>query len=205
MRKLAIYSQNQYIEAGCDEAGRGCLAGPVVAAAVILPVTFYHPWLNDSKKMTASKREMLAIIIKEQAVDWAVGIATVEEIDAMNILQAAFLAMHRAIDSLNNRAQLLLIDGNRFKPYLNIPHRCVVGGDGKFSHIAAASVLAKTTRDEMMQELHFQFPYYGWDNNKGYPTAKHKEAIRKYGICDLHRKSFNLGKQLELFTPKSNQ
>jgi ribonuclease HII len=197
--KLNPYHTKGIVEAGCDEAGRGCLAGPVVAAAVILPPGFEHPLLNDSKKMTAHNREKLSAIIKEQAQAWGIGLATVNEIDAINILQASFLAMHRAIDLLQKRAELLLIDGNRFKPYPGIPHQCIIKGDGKYLSIAAASVLAKTCRDEIMNQLDKEYPAYFWNANKGYPTAKHKHAIVNYGICQHHRKSFNLGKQLELF------
>jgi ribonuclease HII len=197
--KLLPYHQQHFTEAGCDEAGRGCLAGPVVAAAVILPTDFDHPLLNDSKKMTPAKRDILAVIIKEQAIAYAIGQASPDEIDTINILQASFLAMHRAIDQLQQLPGLLLIDGNRFKPYPGIPHQCIVGGDGLYRSIAAASILAKTYRDEQMVKLHLDFPYYCWGQNKGYPTTKHKQAIAQHGITSHHRKSFNMGIQLEFF------
>jgi ribonuclease HII len=197
--KLLPCHQQHFVEAGCDEAGRGCLAGPVVAAAVILPIDFDHPLLNDSKKMTPAKRDLLSAIIKEKAIAYAVGAASPEEIDTINILQASFLAMHRAIDQLKQKPDLLLIDGNRFKPFPGIPHQCIVGGDGLYRSIAAASILAKTHRDELMQNLHIDFPHYCWDRNKGYPTPKHKKAIAQHGITAQHRKSFNMGIQLEMF------
>jgi ribonuclease HII len=179
-------------EAGCDEAGRGCLAGPVVAAAVILPKNFSHPWLNDSKQLSESKREFLRPIIEQEAICWAIGIVSNEEIDQINILNASFLAMHRAIQQLNSMPEHLLIDGNRFKKYPNIPHTCIVKGDGKYIPIAAASILAKTYRDELMLKAHQQYPYYGWDKNKGYPTKTHRAAIKETGLTPLHRKSFRL-------------
>lgn len=194
MNKLKAYFQNGRAEAGCDEAGRGCLAGPVVAAAVSLPISFEHPWLNDSKKMTADRRSILAAIIKKEAISWAVGLATVAEIDEVNILQASFLAMHRAIEQLKPLPDSLLIDGNSFKPYNKLQHHCIIGGDGLYTSIAAASVLAKTSRDEIMQTLHVDYPVYQWIKNKGYPTPQHKEAIRMHGICPHHRHSFNWGK-----------
>jgi ribonuclease HII len=197
--KLLPFYQQQFIEAGCDEAGRGCLAGPVVAAAVVLPPDFDHPLLNDSKKMTPAKRNLLAAIIKEQALAYAIAWASPNEIDTINILQASFLAMHRAIDQLKLKPALLLIDGNRFNPYPDIPHQCIVGGDGLYRSIAAASILAKTYRDELMVKLHLDFPHYCWDRNKGYPTTKHKQAIVQHGITSHHRKSFNMGIQLEIF------
>lgn len=178
------------IEAGCDEAGRGCLAGPVFAAAVILPKGFRHKLLNDSKKMSISARFKLKEIIEEKAIAWAVGIVDHEEIDKINILNASFLAMHRAIDQLAVKPEQLLIDGNRFKVYPNLIHHCIIKGDGKYKSIAAASVLAKTHRDEFMRGISEDFPEYGWTENMGYPTKKHREAIRKIGLSPFHRKSF---------------
>ena len=194
------FSTNK-IEAGCDEAGRGCLAGPVFAAAVILPDDFEHPLLNDSKKLSEKKRNLLRPIIEEQALAWAVGICSPEEIDEINILNASFLAMHKAIEQLNTSPELLLIDGNRFKPYKEVPFECIIKGDGKFMSIAAASVLAKTHRDEFMQNIHKQYPHYDWHKNAGYPTKAHREAIELHGACEHHRKSFTLlkPKQTELF------
>lgn len=188
------------IEAGCDEAGRGCLAGPVVAAAVILPSNFTHPYLNDSKKMTDKQRESLYPIIQEQAIAWGIGIVSNEEIDQINILNASFEAMHRAIDQLQTRPELLLIDGNRFNPYKGVDHECIIKGDGKFRSIAAASVLAKFHRDQLMLEAHEKHPEYAWDRNKGYPTKAHRKAIEEIGPTNLHRKSFKLlaDEQLEL-------
>nr|WP_314686418.1 ribonuclease HII [uncultured Porphyromonas sp.] len=178
------------IECGCDEAGRGCLAGPVVAAAVILPEDFAHPLLNDSKQLTERQRELLRPIIEQEALAWGVGSVSPEEIDQINILRASFLAMHRAIDDLILRPQLLLIDGNRFTPYPDIPHECIVGGDGKYMSIAAASVLAKTHRDALMLSLATEYPGYGLEGHKGYPTPAHKEAIRRLGLTPIHRKTF---------------
>lgn len=189
---LAPYLEAGRTEAGCDEAGRGCLAGPVVAAAVILPGDFYHPLLNDSKKMTEKTRDLLREIIVKEAVSWAVDVCTPKEIDKINILKASFAAMHKALTKLHVKPQHILVDGNRFTPYPRIPHTCVVKGDGKFSSIAAASVLAKTFRDEMMTTLDAEFPAYGWKQNKGYPTELHREAIEKHGACKHHRKSFTL-------------
>ena len=188
------------IEAGVDEAGRGCLAGPVVAAAVILPADFSHPFLNDSKQLSQKRRDQLRPIIETEALAWAVGKASVEEVDAINILQASFLAMHRAIAQLHPPPDALLIDGNRFKTYPGIAHTTIIGGDGKYLSIAAASVLAKTHRDEEMEFLHKQFPYYCWDRNMGYGTLAHRAAIREHGSCIHHRTSFALlPKQLTLF------
>ena len=190
------------IEAGCDEAGRGCLAGPVFAAAVILPEGFQHPLLRDSKKMTAPMREEANALIREIAVSWATGYADPEEIDRINILNASFLAMHRAISQLALVPESLLIDGNRFKPFREIPFHCIVKGDGIYASIAAASILAKTGRDEYMRDQSRHFPHYGWDQNKGYPTEAHREAIRELGPSPLHRMSFRLlpaGVQGELF------
>lgn len=188
------------IEAGCDEAGRGPLAGPVVAAAVILPQGYEHPLLNDSKKLSQKKLDLLEIEIKEKAQAWKVIEVSPREIDEINILKASFLAMHRAIDQLEIRPELLLIDGNRFPTYQNIPHECIVKGDGKYMSIAAASILAKTHRDRVMRQAAQQYPGYGWETNFGYPTKKHREAIQKLGITPLHRKSFRLlPEQMELF------
>lgn len=180
------------IEAGCDEAGRGCLAGPVVAAAVILPRNFKHEILDDSKKLTARQRECLKAEIMETAIAWKVAFVDNEEIDRINILRASIRAMHIAIDGLEKAPQFLLIDGNRFYPYKNFGYKTIIKGDGIYFSIAAASVLAKTFRDEYMEKLHNDFPEYGWDTNKGYPTPFHREAIMKHGITPFHRKSFSL-------------
>lgn len=188
--KLQLYLLKGRIEAGCDEAGRGCLAGPVFAAAVILPANFENDLLNDSKKLTDKQRYALRPIIEEQAVAFAVGIVDHLEIDQINILNASFLAMHRAIEKLAVQPEHLLIDGNRFKPFPDIPHICIVKGDGKYLPIAAASVLAKTYRDDFMDSLHQQLPEYGWIKNKGYPTLFHRQAVREIGISPYHRKSF---------------
>ena len=196
MGLLTHYSD--VIEAGCDEAGRGCLAGPVVASAVILKKESDFPELNDSKKLTEKKRMDLREMIMREALAYGVGIVTAEEIDEINILNASFLAMHRALDQLLVRPEFLLIDGNRFNPYRDLKHVCIVGGDAKYQSIAAASILAKTTRDMMMVEYDVQFPMYHWKKNKGYPTLEHKQAIADYGICDLHRKTFNMAIQLKL-------
>lgn len=188
------------VEAGCDEAGRGPLAGPVVAAAVILPADYQNDLLNDSKQLKKADREALEITIKKEALAWAIAEVSPEEIDEVNILNASFLAMHRAIDQLKTTPELLLIDGNRFKKYKGIPHECVVKGDGRFMSIAAASILAKTHRDEIMTQAAQQYPGYGWETNAGYPTPKHRQAIRDLGVTPLHRKSFRLlPEQLELF------
>jgi ribonuclease HII len=189
---LKIAYSKGLIEAGCDEAGRGCLAGPVVAGAVILDKNFTHPYLNDSKKMTDKQREALYPIIKEQAVAWGIGIVDHSEIDEMNILNASFEAMHRAIKQLSITPELLLIDGNRFTPYGSIQHECIIKGDGKFKSIAAASVLAKVARDHIMIEAANDYPVYDWAKNKGYPTVKHRKAIEEHGPCPLHRMSFKL-------------
>ena len=180
------------IEAGCDEAGRGCLAGPVVAAAVILPKNFRHKWLNDSKKMTEKQREELYPIIKAKAVAWGIGVVDHKEIDQLNILNASFEAMHRAVNQLATSPEFLLIDGNRFNPYPGIQHECIIKGDGKFKSIAAASVLAKVHRDELMEKAHEAYPYYAWDKNKGYPTKEHRLGIEKHGPSPIHRMSFTL-------------
>ena len=197
---LLPYLEAHRIEAGCDEAGRGCLAGPVFAAAVILPETFQNELLNDSKQLTEKRRYALRPIIEREALAWAVGIVMPEEIDRINILKASFLAMHRAVDQLKVRPQHLLIDGNRFTPYPDVPHTTIVKGDGTYMSIAAASILAKTYRDDYMNQLDEQFPVYHWKENKGYPTKAHREAIRQFGITPHHRKSFTLlPQQLELF------
>lgn len=189
---LAPFLLDNTIEAGCDEAGRGCLAGPVFAAAVILPTDFSNEMLNDSKKLSEKKRYFLRETIETEAIAWAVGIVNHEEIDEINILNASFLAMHRAIDQLKIEPEHLLIDGNRFNPYNNIKHTCVVKGDGRYAAIAAASILAKTYRDDFMIKIHKKFPQYDWSSNKGYPTKKHRMAIREHGISLHHRKSFGL-------------
>jgi ribonuclease HII len=180
------------LEAGIDEAGRGCYAGPVFAAAVILPADFYHPLLNDSKQVTKDNREVLREVICREALDWSVASVPPAEIDRINILQATYQAMHSAISQLNRRPEMLLIDGNRFAPYPSIPHLCMIKGDAKFAHIAAASILAKTFRDAYMLELHQQYPNYAFDKNKGYGTATHRAAIELYGLTPHHRKSFNI-------------
>lgn len=188
------------IEVGCDEAGRGCLSGAVYAAAVILPSDYSHPLLNDSKQLSEKQRYQLRPIIEHDALAWAVGCVTPQEIDRINILNASFLAMHRAIEQLAMEPQYILVDGNRFKPYKNIPYSCVVKGDGKYLSIAAASILAKTYRDDYMLQLHEQYPMYGWDKNKGYPTVEHRNAILQYGATPYHRQSFRLtDPQLKLF------
>ena len=197
---LLPYLEQGRIEAGCDEAGRGCLAGPVFAAAVILPEGYCNELLNDSKKLTEHRRDKLRAIIERDALAWAVGVVTAEEIDHINILNASFLAMHRAVDALTVRPEHLLIDGNRFKPYHDTPHTCIVKGDGKMMSIAAASILAKTHRDEFMARIHEEFPQYAWNINKGYPTKAHRAAISQYGPSPYHRKSFRLlDTQLSLF------
>ena len=180
------------IEAGCDEAGRGCLAGSVFAAAVILPAGYQNELLNDSKQLTEKKRYQLREMIEHDAVAWAVGIVTPEEIDKINILNASILAMHRALDQLKVRPEAIIVDGNRFKPYQKLPHTTIVKGDGKYLSIAAASILAKTYRDDYMNRLAEEYPQYDWLSNKGYPTKKHRDAIRQYGITPYHRKTFNM-------------
>jgi len=187
------------IEAGCDEAGRGCLAGPVTAAAVILPPDFDNELINDSKQLSEHQRDKLRPIIEREAVAWAVAMVPAEEIDRLNILKASITAMHRAIDKLSVRPEHLLIDGNRFYPYQDIPFTTVIKGDGKMMSIAAASILAKTHRDEFMRKISVDYPHYNWAKNKGYPTRDHRAAIVKYGISQYHRKSFNLVGQLSLF------
>ena len=197
---LASHYYEGKVEAGCDEAGRGCLAGSVYAAAVILPDDYQNELLNDSKQLTEKRRYQLREIIQRDAVAWAVGIVTPEEIDKINILNASILAMHRALDQLTVRPEAIIVDGNRFRPYCsvvgdistNIPHTTIVKGDGKYLSIAAASILAKTYRDDYMNRLAEEYPQYDWFSNKGYPTKKHREAIRQYGITPYHRKSYNL-------------
>lgn len=189
---LLPFLESGRIEAGCDEAGRGCLAGPVFAAAVILPQDFSNDLLNDSKQLTEKQRYLLRPIIEKEALAWAVGVVNAEEIDKINILAASFLAMHRAVDDLKIRPEHLLIDGNRFKPYRNVPFTTIVKGDGKMASIAAASILAKTYRDDFMNKIAVEYPQYDWLSNKGYPTVKHRNAIKEYGITPYHRKSFNL-------------
>ena len=189
---LLPFLESGRIEAGCDEAGRGCLAGPVFAAAVILPQDFSNDLLNDSKQLTEKQRYLLRPIIEKEALAWAVGVVNAEEIDKINILAASFLAMHRAVDDLKIRPEHLLIDGNRFKPYGNVPFTTIVKGDGKMASIAAASILAKTYRDDFMNKIAVEYPQYDWLSNKGYPTVKHRNAIKEHGITPYHRKSFNL-------------
>lgn len=183
------FSEN-FIEAGCDEAGRGCLAGPVFAAAVILPLNYNNPLLNDSKKLTVSQRNKLRVIIEEDALSWAVATVDNTEIDRINILNASILAMHRALEQLGKQPELILIDGNRFKPFKIIPYHTIIKGDGIYMSIAAASVLAKTHRDEFMQKHHINYPDYGWDRNKGYPTLEHRKAVLQLGFSPLHRQTF---------------
>ena len=189
------------VEAGCDEAGRGCLAGSVYAAAVILPCDYQSAALNDSKKLTARKRYELREVILRDAVAWAVGIVTPDEIDQINILNASLLAMHRALDQLSTRPEAIIVDGNRFKPYHGLPYATVVKGDGKYLSIAAASILAKTFRDDYMNQLAAQYPAYDWEHNKGYPTQLHRAAIRQHGITPYHRKSYNLLGDGQLMLP----
>ena len=197
---LLPYMNSGVVEAGCDEAGRGCLAGAVYAAAVILPPDFRNELLNDSKQLSEKQRYALRPLIEEAALAWAVGVVTPQEIDRINILNASFLAMHRAIEQLRVSPQHLLIDGNRFKPYPGIAHTCVVKGDGKYEAIAAASILAKTYRDDYMNELHEKYPMYDWKSNKGYPTKAHRAAIAQYGPSPYHRLSFQLlERQLSIF------
>ncbi len=198
MNLKPFFTEN-LIEAGCDEAGRGCIAGPVVAAAVILPRGMDFPEFDDSKKLTEKQREKLRVKVLENAVAYGVGVVSAEEIDEINILNASFLAMHRAIDQLKIRPKLLLIDGNRFNKYHDIKHQCIVGGDAKYQAIAAASILAKTTRDHIMEELDTQYPNYNWKKNKGYPTIEHKNAVAEFGMSPYHRKTFNMSIQLKLF------
>lgn len=195
---LTPHYYNGLIEAGCDEAGRGCLAGSVFAAAVILPDDYDNPALNDSKKLSSKCRSQLRQAIERDALAWAVGVVAPEEIDRINILRASFLAMHRALDQLRVRPQAIIVDGNRFVPYQNLPFTTIVKGDGKYQSIAAASILAKTHRDEYMQQLAREYPVYDWASNKGYPTRRHREAIRAFGISPYHRRSFQLLGELDL-------
>ena len=190
MLKAFLYESK--MEAGLDEAGRGCYAGPVFAAAVILPKDFFHPLLNDSKQLTEKERDKLRPVIEKESIAFAVSSVDNDEIDSINILQASFKAMHLALDKLTIIPQWLLVDGNRFKPYKEIKHNCIIKGDGIYASIAAASVLAKTYRDEHMQQLHTEYSYYAWNNNKGYGTAEHRIAIERNGLCKYHRKSFNI-------------
>ncbi len=192
MPLLLNYYQSDVLEAGCDEAGRGCYAGPVFAAAVILPKKFHHPMLNDSKQLTEKQREQLAPIIKEEAISWAVAQQSAAEIDASNILKAAIKCMHLSLDQLKPKAKFIAVDGNRFYAYKKVPHQTIIKGDGQYANIAAASILAKTARDTWMQMLHEQYPQYGWNKNKGYGTAAHRAAIARYGLCFEHRKSFKI-------------
>ena len=197
---LACY-QEEFLEAGCDEAGRGCLAGPVFAAAVILPKGYTLDGLNDSKQLTHEQRNLLRPIIEREALAWAVASCDHEEIDRINILNASFLAMHRAVEKLHTQPGYLVIDGNRFKAYPEIPHSCIIKGDGKYLNIAAASILAKTHRDEYMSNLHIDFPHYNWLSNKGYPTIAHRKAVIEVGLSPFHRKTFNVSDpQLDLFS-----
>ncbi len=189
---LLSHYQTKLTEAGLDEAGRGCYAGPVFAAAVILPADFFHPLLNDSKQLKEKERDLLRPVIEKESIAFAVASVHNNEIDKINILHASFKAMHLSIDNLTTVPEFLLIDGNRFKPYKKINHQCIIKGDGKYASIAAASILAKTYRDEFMQKAHAAFPFYGWDKNKGYGTALHRKAIDENGLCALHRKSFNI-------------
>jgi len=196
---ISFQSAVSGIEAGCDEAGRGCLAGPVMAAAVILPEGFFHEKLNDSKQVTKANRDSLRLYIEHNALEWAVASCSPEEIDEINILNASILAMHRALDKLTISFDSIAVDGNRFKPFGEIPHTTEIKGDARFLHIAAASILAKTHRDELMEKLHLEYPMYGWNTNAGYPTIAHRNAIREFGVTPYHRKTFQLlPKQLRL-------
>ena len=197
---LLPFFQEELLEAGCDEAGRGCLAGPVFAAAVILPKDFHHPLLNDSKQLNEMQRKQLRIEIETQALAFAVTQVDHEEIDRINILQASFLAMHRALDQLKINPELILVDGNRFKKYRELPHQCIIKGDGKYFSIAAASILAKTYRDDFMEQIAGDYPQFDWSSNKGYPTKKHREAVLSHGFSPYHRRSFKVSDpQLTLF------
>ncbi|HPB01362.1 MAG TPA: ribonuclease HII [Bacteroidales bacterium] len=198
MAALLHHFSESASEAGCDEAGRGCLAGPVTAAAVILPEKFFHPLLDDSKKLNEKERNLLREIIEEQAFDWAVAFVDHVEIDKINILNASIMAMHLALGKLKTKPAHIIVDGNRFKPFKKIPHTTIVKGDGKYMSIAAASILAKTHRDEFMEQLHKEFPQYSWNENKGYPSPGHKKAIALHGITPYHRKSFRLNEQLKM-------
>ncbi len=197
---LLPFFQEELLEAGCDEAGRGCLAGPVFAAAVILPKDFHHPLLNDSKQLNEMQRKQLRIEIEAQSLAFAVAQVDHEEIDRINILQASFLAMHRALDTLKTKPEFILVDGNRFKKYQDLPHQCIVKGDGKYFSIAAASILAKTYRDDFMEQIAGDYPQFDWSSNKGYPTKKHREAVLAHGFSPYHRRSFKVSDpQLTLF------
>ena len=198
---LESHYYKDMVEAGCDEAGRGCLAGSVYAAAVILPPNYQNPDLNDSKKLTDKKRKALREQIERDAVAWAVGVVTPDEIDEINILNASFLAMHRALDQLQVRPEAIIVDGNRFKPYQDLPYTTIVKGDGKYMAIAAASILAKTYRDDYMDALAEEYPQYDWKSNKGYPTKKHRAAIKEFGVTPYHRMSYNLLGAGELSIP----
>lgn len=189
---LLPFYQSEFLEAGCDEAGRGCLAGPVFAAAVILPKDYQNPLLNDSKQLSEKERFLLRTQIENEALAYAVASVDHQKIDEINILNASFLAMHRAIEKLNLTPEFLIIDGNRFKKYANIQHQCIIKGDAKYSAIAAASILAKTYRDEYMTEMHHQYPAYHWKNNKGYPTAHHRKVVLEIGLSSIHRKTFKI-------------
>ncbi|MBN2747391.1 MAG: ribonuclease HII [Bacteroidales bacterium] len=194
---ISNFSGQKY-EAGCDEAGRGCLAGPVVAAAVVFPENYSNDWINDSKQLSSAKRAFLRNVIESEALSFAVGVVEPEIIDKINILQASILAMHRALDQLSLKPNFIIVDGNKFKPWNDVSHETFVKGDGRFLSIAAASILAKTYRDDLMIKLHNDFPVYQWNNNMGYPTKAHREAILKYGNCVHHRKSFNISNQLTI-------
>jgi ribonuclease HII len=200
MNLKAFFQKENKFEAGCDEVGRGCLAGPVVASAVILPQDFSHSFLTDSKKLSGKKRAELVEVIKEESIAWAIAECSPIEIDQVNILKASFWAMHKALDQLKQKPDFLLIDGNRFTPYQEIKHECVIKGDSKFFSIAAASILAKEYRDNLMRDLAEKHPHYGWERNVGYPTKQHRAGIQKFGITEHHRKSFQLlPRQLEIF------
>jgi len=198
---LTPFYQDQLTEAGCDEAGRGCFAGPVFASAVILPRDFFHPLLNDSKQLSEEERDELRVVIEREAISFAVASISHDEIDRINILQASIKAMHISVTQLKPKPQLLLIDGNYFVKYKRLPHKCIIKGDGIYASIAAASILAKTYRDEYMKKLHEEFPHYNWASNKGYGTPEHRKALDKHGVCKYHRKSWRLfSEQPELFT-----
>ena len=201
---LSPFYQDQLIEAGCDEAGRGCFAGPVFASAVILRKDFFHPLLNDSKQLTGDERNELRIVIEKEAISYAVTSISHKEIDRINILQASIKAMHISVSKLTTKPQLLLIDGNYFRKYKRLPHRCIIKGDGLYASIAAASILAKTYRDEYMTKLHEEFPHYNWASNKGYGTPEHRRALDEHGVCKYHRKSWRLfSEQPELFATEN--